>query len=99
MAPTLTITYKLNPPSDTPAPPSLSPSQTLQYRIPEASGAGHKAYYEKLRAEVLQAKSALGEELTAWRDVVGKREENKEATVVKKSEEEEEEEEDIDGDA
>ena len=92
MAPTVTIIYELHPPSDTPTPPSLTASQTLQYPVSSEPITSHKAYYENLRAEVLQAKSVLGEQLTAWRDAVGKREDNKEAKIPKKNEEDEEDE-------
>ncbi|TBU37485.1 hypothetical protein BD309DRAFT_973980 [Dichomitus squalens] len=90
--PTLSITYDLNPPSDTTAPAGLTPKTTLQYPVSENADS-QKAYYEGLRAAVLQAKSSLGEQLTAWRDVVGKREDQKEATIPKKNEDEDEEQE------
>ena len=86
MSSSISITYQLNPPLDTPPPQALSTSQTLHYRVSDTPAASNKAYYEKLRAEVLQAKSTLGQQLTAWRDAVGKREDNKEAKIPKKSE-------------
>ena len=89
----LSIEYHLNPPPETPTPASLSPSQDIRYPISEDPAAGHKAYYEKLRAEVLQAKSTLGEQLTAWRDAVGKREDKKEAKIPQHEDEDEEEDE------
>lgn len=90
--PELSIVYNLNPPSDTTAPKDLSPKTTLQYPVPENAG-GQRAYYEGLRTAILEAKGALGEQLTAWRDAVGKLEEKKEAMIPKKSEEDEDEEE------
>ena len=90
--PDISITYSLNPPSDTTVPADLTPKTTLQYPVSE-NPESQKAYYQDLRTAVLEAKSALGEQLTAWRDAVGKREEKKEATIPKKSEEDEEEDE------
>ena len=90
--PAISITYELNPPSDTTTPAGLTPKTTLQYPISE-SAESQKAYYANLRSAVQQAKSTLGEQLTAWRDAVGKREDKKEAAIPKKSEEDEDEEE------
>ena len=90
--PAISITYELNPPSDTTTPAGLTPKTTLQYPVPE-SAESQKAYYANLRSAVQQAKSTLGEQLTAWRDAVGKREDKKEATIPKKSEDDEDEEE------
>ncbi|KAH9914644.1 uncharacterized protein BXZ73DRAFT_54787 [Epithele typhae] len=92
MALTLSITYKLNPPSDIST--TLAPTNAFQYPLPDASS-DQKAYYDELRAAVLKAKSALGEDLTAWRDAVGK-EENKEPKGSKKADEEDQDEEDED---
>ena len=99
MALTLSVTYNLHPPPDTSAPAGLQPSQTLQTILPDPASVGQKSYYEELRKAVLQTKSALGESLTAWRDAVGRSEDNKEAKVPKKSEDDEEEEEEEDAEA
>ncbi len=93
MAPILSVAYKLNPPPETPLPADLQSNHTLQTTLPDPASVGQKSYYEELRKAVLQTKSELGESLTAWRDAVGKREDNKEAEVPKKSEEDEEDEE------
>ena len=90
--PNISITYSLNPPSDTTAPAGLTPKATLQYPVSE-DPESQRAHYQGLRTAVLEAKGALGEQLTAWRDAVGKREEKKEATIPKKSEEDEDEDE------
>ncbi|KAI8981338.1 hypothetical protein BD414DRAFT_492355 [Trametes punicea] len=92
MAPVVSVTYELDPPPNTPTPSSLRPIKTHEFAVANADGASQKAYYEGLGAAVLQAKSILGEELTAWRDAVGKREDNKEAKLVLTNEEEEDEE-------
>ncbi|RPD64709.1 hypothetical protein L226DRAFT_528916 [Lentinus tigrinus ALCF2SS1-7] len=94
MTSTLSATYNLSPPPGTPTPAGLQTNHTLQTSLPDPSSVGQKGYYEELRKAVLQTKSQIGESLTAWRDAVGKREDNKEAKVPKKSEEDEEEEED-----
>ncbi|KAI0370001.1 hypothetical protein BV20DRAFT_966982 [Pilatotrama ljubarskyi] len=93
MAPAISITYELSPPSDTPAPENLTSKKTHEFPVTNADVGSQKAYYEGLRAAVLQAKSTLGEELTAWRDAVGRREDNKEAKIPKKSEDDDDEEE------
>ncbi|KAI0652617.1 hypothetical protein C8Q79DRAFT_111527 [Trametes meyenii] len=93
----ISVEYDLNPPSDTPIPEKLSTTKTLEFPV---AGTGEairqRTYYEGLRVAILQAKNTLGEELTAWRDAVGKREDTKEAKVPKKSEEDEDEDEDAD---
>ncbi|KAH9926403.1 uncharacterized protein B0H18DRAFT_1005917 [Fomitopsis serialis] len=83
MASALTVSYELHPPSETPA-------EGLQTQKTHKSG---KDYYESLRKAVAEAKSVLGEELTAWRDAVGTREQTKESKLPKKDEEDEEDEE------
>ncbi|KAH9897621.1 hypothetical protein C8Q73DRAFT_681884 [Cubamyces lactineus] len=92
MAPAVSVAYELKPPSDTPIPTHLNATKTHEVPITNTDATNQKAYYEGLRTAVLQAKSTLGEELTAWRDAVGKREDNKEAKIPKKGEEDEDEE-------
>ena len=92
MAPVVSVTYELKPPSDTPIPTHLNVTKTHEVPIANADVSNQKSYYEGLRTAVLQVKSTLGEELTAWRDAVGKREDNKEARIPKKSEGDEDEE-------
>ena len=90
--PSLSVAYTLNPPSDTISPSQLPKASTLQTALPDPASTGQKAYYGELRKAVLQTKSTLGEQLTAWRDAVGKGEDNKEAKIPKKTEEDEDEE-------
>lgn len=93
--PSLTVSYTLDVPSDTPTPPNLNKNETLQASLPDpTSVSDRKEYYEQLRKAVLQTKGALGEQLTVWRDAVGKREDKKE--VVKKEDEDEEGDDDAD---
>lgn len=97
MASAVSVTYRLNPPPEAPVPAGLSSVKTHDFSIKGAlSGStDQKAYYEGLRAAVLQAKSIVGEELTAWRDTVGKREENKEARIPQREEDDEDEGEEV----
>ncbi|GJE99491.1 hypothetical protein PsYK624_157550 [Phanerochaete sordida] len=90
MSRNLTITYDLKVPEVTTA-PALDSSRTLAF--PVADKADLKAYYADLRANIEQAKNAVGEELTVWRDAVGNREQAKEPKAAKKDEDEEDEEE------
>ena len=90
MAHSITVQYDLHPPQDTPA-SNLSSSK--HHDFPLSNSGTPKQYYEGLRQAIAQAKSTLGEELTAWRDAVGDREQVKETESAKKDEDEEEEEE------
>ncbi len=92
MAQTLTVSYELHPPSDTPA-VNINASKTHEVPIIVPSAGGYKEYYEGLRQSIAQAKDVLGEELTAWRDAVGNRELKKEPKKVQKDDDEEEDEE------
>lgn len=85
----LTVTYELHPPPDTPS-EGLQSEKTHTFTVDD--GEKGKEYYESLRRAVAEAKSVLGEELTAWRDAVGTREQTKESKLPKKSEEDDEDE-------
>lgn len=87
----ITVTYDLHPPADTPA-PSLDKTRTFAFAVPEHTQ-DVKAYYAGVREAIERAKSAIGEDLTVWRDAVGSREQTKEPKTAKKDEEEDEEEE------
>ncbi|OSD00913.1 hypothetical protein PYCCODRAFT_1436982 [Trametes coccinea BRFM310] len=93
MAPAVIVAYELNVPEDTPLPSNVPANRYQDFPIADADTSNQKAYYAGLRAAVLKAKSALGEQLTVWRDTVGKLEDNKEAKIPKKSEDDDEEEE------
>jgi hypothetical protein len=90
------ITYTLNPPSS--APSDVPKSKSHVYPIaappiqPEEDKAG-KAYYDQLRKSLEAARLEVGEELTMWRDLVGKAEVNKEPKKNAEEEEVDEEEE------
>ncbi|KAG1779677.1 hypothetical protein EV702DRAFT_1043590 [Suillus placidus] len=97
----LTATYKIVPPPSTVAPPSLSQETTHRFPITslpdleskEDTNSELKRYYTSLRASITDARTTLGEELTAWRDAVGNAELGKEKSVKAEADDEGEEEE------
>ncbi|EKM61790.1 uncharacterized protein PHACADRAFT_248656 [Phanerochaete carnosa HHB-10118-sp] len=91
MSRNIKITYDLKVPEGTSA-PALDNPQTLQF--PVAESADIKVYYSGLRESIERAKNTVGEELTAWRDAVGNREQSKEMKLAKKDEEEGDEDDD-----
>ncbi|KAL6307756.1 hypothetical protein BKA93DRAFT_55150 [Sparassis latifolia] len=91
MSAAITVTYELHPPPDTLTTGLLS-TKTHQFPVADGVQSG-KEYYEALRRAVADAKSTLGDELTAWRDAVGTREQEKEKKLPAKIEEDDEEEE------
>ncbi|TFK56437.1 hypothetical protein OE88DRAFT_1649719 [Heliocybe sulcata] len=93
MSRSFTVTYDLHPPEDTAA-SDLTRTKTHEFAV--ASGEQLKDYYDSLEKVVKEAKAKLGEELTAWRDAVGNKEQGKEKNVPLKNEDDEEEEEDVD---
>lgn len=87
----LSVQYKLNPPAGTAA-PALEPNAHHTIPVLAPPSGDHRSYYDALRASIADAKATLGEELTAWRDAVGKGEAIKEKKQVSTDSEEEEEE-------
>lgn len=76
-ASSITISYTLQPPADTPihtSPPSKSQSFDLKPNVD---------HYASLREAILIAKERLGKELTDWRDVVGDLEKGKDVAAKK----------------
>lgn len=91
----LTVTYKIVPPPSTVAPPSLSQETTHRFPIVPLLGLESKEdddslkrYYTSLRASIAEARTKLGEELTAWRDAVGNAELGKEKSVKSEADDE-----------
>ena len=90
------VTYNLNPPSSIPVPADLPKRNTHSYPVSILTPTDEinntlkegKAFYRGLRKSLEAARNEVGEELTTWRDLVGKAELNKEP---KKGEEDEEE--------
>ncbi|KAG2069468.1 hypothetical protein BDR04DRAFT_1101566 [Suillus decipiens] len=97
----LTVTYKIVPPPSVVAPSSLSQETTHRFPIislpdlesKDGTDSELKRYYTSLRTSIAEARTKLGEELTAWRDAVGNAELGKEKSVKAEAEDEEEEEE------
>lgn len=90
---TVTVTYELHPPSNVTA-PGLTPATTHDFDVPvlPSTADANQDYYTALRKSLGDAKAKLGEELTAWRDAVGKEDVGTQKSVQKKGEEESEEE-------
>ncbi|KAF8802594.1 hypothetical protein BYT27DRAFT_6756476 [Phlegmacium glaucopus] len=93
------IQYSLNLPEGV-DPGDKPTSKTHQFKIdtPASNDSqdGKKSYYDALRNALGEARSQIGDELTAWRDWVGKKELKKELKKGNDEEGEEEEEGDRD---
>jgi hypothetical protein len=81
MSRSITISYDLRPPPNTPA-PNLTPTKSQEFPVKNVTE-GQRSYYESLRGSIGEAKTVLGKELTAWRDAVGKGEHSKESKKAK----------------
>jgi hypothetical protein len=90
MSRSITISYDLRPPPNTPA-PNLTPTKSQEFPVKNVAE-GQKSYYESLRGSIGEAKTVLGEELTAWRDAVGKEEHSKESKKAREDGDDEAEE-------
>ncbi|KAG2352793.1 hypothetical protein BDR07DRAFT_805203 [Suillus spraguei] len=96
----LTVTYKIDPPPSVVAPLSLSQETTRRFPIislsdlksKDSTDSELKTYYASLRTSIAEARTKLGEELTAWRDAVGNAELGREKSVKAEADDEEEEE-------
>ncbi|KAG1794363.1 uncharacterized protein HD556DRAFT_1308076 [Suillus plorans] len=97
----LTVNYKIVPPPSTVAPSSLSQETTHRFPIiplpdlesQDDTDSELKKYYTSLQTSIAEARTKLGEELTAWRDAVGNAELGKEKSVKTEVNDEGEEEE------
>ncbi|THH30636.1 hypothetical protein EUX98_g3568 [Antrodiella citrinella] len=78
----ITISYELHPPADTPS-TNLSASTSHQFPV-SSNQLDLGEHYETLRGSLAQAKDVVGNELTEWKDVVGKLELSKEPKPPKK---------------
>lgn len=80
------ITYTINPPANSSITPTsdLPKTKSTKYptEIPPEGDKAGKAYYGELRKALEAARTELGEDLTRWRDLVGKAELNKEPKKV-----------------
>ena len=70
----ITISYDLNPPESVDN--ELVESKSASFTVKKSPEDGQKAYYAALRSgsAIHLARNQLGDELTAWRDAVGKEE-------------------------
>ena len=75
MTSAITITYELNPPAGVDT-KGKDTSSTLTF--PVSGGTTPREFYGGLRAALEQARTQVGDELTEWRDLVGKAELGKE---------------------
>ncbi|KAG5338179.1 hypothetical protein J132_01521 [Termitomyces sp. J132] len=93
---TITINYELNPPAQiAKETQGLTTSKTLRHVVEaKPSEVGLEAYCAALRVAIAKAKDQLGDELTEWRDAVGKAELSKETPKTLKYDADEAEEED-----
>ncbi|KAF5332672.1 hypothetical protein D9611_005302 [Ephemerocybe angulata] len=87
--PALTISYALSPPPGVDT-SGLEASKTYTFAVSKGEG---QNYYDGLRTAIAQAKDAFGEDLTLWKDRVGKAEEVREPKAKDEEEGDEEEEE------
>jgi len=93
MSPTITVEYTINPPPSSGREYDLPTSKKHEFKISGSSAeSGQSEHYKMLRESIAQARQEVGEELTAWRDAVGKAELNKEPKKTKADDDEEEEE-------
>lgn len=92
---TITISYELNPPTQiVKEAKEISVSKTLTHALDcNSSEVGSEAYYGALRVAIAKARDQLGNELTVWRDAVGKAESSKETAKTLKYDVEDAEEE------
>ena len=90
MSPTITITYEVRPPTSIDA-EGLATAKTGNFNVKNAPADGHKVYYTALREAIEEARNQVGDELTVWRDRVGKAELTKEPKKADDDEDEEEE--------
>ncbi|KAH8094659.1 hypothetical protein BXZ70DRAFT_352168 [Cristinia sonorae] len=93
------ISYDLQPPEEASVGTNLSTFKSYAFPVPATNTSDLKEYYTALRESLAAAKNQVGDDLTEWRDAVGKLELSKESKPPKKGveldddEEEEEEEE------
>ncbi|KAE9403792.1 hypothetical protein BT96DRAFT_917348 [Gymnopus androsaceus JB14] len=86
------MSYTVQPPAGTNL-PEISPSRTLQVAVNVPKDQPTKKYYGALHEALAEARNKIGDDLTIWRDAVGKLEINKETKRPTKAEDEEDEEE------
>jgi hypothetical protein len=94
MSRSITVEYTINPPASSGQSYELSTTKKHEFAIRGSlAESGQSEHYKSLREGIAQARQEVGEELTAWRDAVGKAELNKETKKPQTDDEEDEEEE------
>ena len=88
----ITISYELKPPTGVDT-TGLETSKMYAIAVNKGATEGQKDYYTSLRASIADAKTLFGDDLTVWRDRVGKAELTKEPVAKAEDKEDEEEEE------
>ena len=88
----VTISYELRPPSGVDT-SGLETNKTFTVNIDKGVAGDQKAFYLGLRAAIAEAKTVFGDDLTVWRDLVGKAELTKEPPAKAEEDEDDEEEE------
>ncbi|KAJ7125704.1 hypothetical protein C8R43DRAFT_898316 [Mycena crocata] len=88
----ITVEYTLNPPASSGQSCELPTSKKHEFEL--VAQPGKSDHYTTLRASIAQARQVVGEELTAWRDAVGKAELSKETKKANRDDEEDDDEED-----
>ncbi|KAF9550591.1 hypothetical protein CPC08DRAFT_715262 [Agrocybe pediades] len=89
MSSSIKISYDLKPPASVGS-GDLPKQKTQEFAISPASGS-NEDFYAAMRSSLEAARNQVGDELTAWRDVMGKSELNKEPKKVVSEDDEEEE--------
>ncbi|KAL0952043.1 hypothetical protein HGRIS_008685 [Hohenbuehelia grisea] len=78
MSRSITVSYKLQPPAGVET-RNLQTEKEMCFEVAaEPAANDSQGYYTALRAAVEDARNRLGDDLTAWRDAVGKKELSKE---------------------
>lgn len=85
------IQYCLHPPAGA-STPALPPNASYSIPISVPLTGDRKTYYDGLRTAIAEAKMKAGEELTVWRDAVGKSEIVKEKKPTQSESDDEDEE-------
>ena len=89
--PSVKITYDLKPSVGVDI-NGLEKSKTYELSVLASPENGPKSYYTALQESITKTKEQIGNDLTAWRDTVGKTESKNESMKLKSEEEETEEE-------
>ena len=94
MTSTISISYDLHPPSGIDKTASgLSTSRKIEVQVKADASQDLESYYSALHNAIEEARTKVGQDLTEWRDAVGKDEASKEPKKTAKDEAEDDAEE------